>query len=82
MILKTIAFLIVFYYLFKFVGRIFGPFLLAMGMDKIKKQQQKQQNFRQSKKQEEGKITLHTNQKNEKKVSSDLGDYVDFEEVK
>ncbi len=81
-LIRTIFFLIIFYYLFKFIGKLVAPYLLAKGMEKMKNQQHKQQNFRESKKREEGKITIQKKQETTKKTSSDLGDYVEYEEVK
>ncbi|MGQ1785268.1 MULTISPECIES: hypothetical protein [unclassified Saccharicrinis] len=45
-------------------------------------QYQKQQNFKEQKKREEGKVTIQKNQKNNKIADPDLGEYTDFEEVK
>ncbi|GAF04423.1 DUF4834 family protein [Saccharicrinis fermentans] len=81
-VLRAIIILVAFYYLFRFIGRIVLPFLLAKGMSKMSKQYQRQQNFRDQQKREEGKMTIRKNSKNKKIVDADLGEYTDFEEVK
>ncbi|WP_066632096.1 DUF4834 family protein [Labilibacter marinus] len=83
---RTLLFIIAFYYIFKFIGRYVMPYLVAKGLNKMTSrmadQQRKQQNFAEQKKREEGKVTIQATSKKGKKTDADLGDYVDYEEVK
>ncbi|TLX73079.1 DUF4834 family protein [Labilibacter sediminis] len=81
-LIKTIFFLVIFYYLFKFIGRVFLPIFINNRVKKMHEQQfgQTQQNYRQQ--QEEGKVTIQKKVKTNKAATSDIGEYTDFEEVK
>ena len=80
--LRTLLLLIIFYYIFKFIGKYVMPYLLAKGINRMANQHQRRQNFAEQKKREEGKVTITSTAKNKKKASDDLGEYVDYEEVK
>ncbi len=81
-ILRTIFIILVFYYLVKFLMRIIAPYLLAKGMNKMNDHLKREQSFKTEKKREEGKVTIQNNRDAEKKISPNLGEYVDYEEVK
>ena len=70
-------------YILKFLGRFVFPFLLKRYVKK--KQSQFNQKFTQQQDTtvdvEEGKVTIKTKVKKSKSDTSDMGDYVDFEEV-
>lgn len=85
MIFKIILFLIIFYYLFKIVVRVFLPIFIrnrVQNMASHKENAYKEYVHKQ--KQNEGKVFV-THNPSEKRSStqSDLdGEYVDYEEVK
>lgn len=81
-LLRFIFIFVIIYYLVRLVVRMFVPYLLKKGMSKMTEKYTKQQNFSGQKQREEGSVTIQKNQETEKKVSSDLGEYVDYEEVK
>lgn len=81
-LLRTILIIIIFYYLFRFVVRLIAPYLLAKGMNKMNDHLKREQNFKTQKRREEGKVTIQNNRDSEKKISPNLGEYVDYEEVK
>lgn len=81
-LLRTIFAIFVFYYLFRFIFRLIAPYLLAKGMNKMNDHLKREQSFKAQKKREEGKVTIQNNRDSEKKISPDLGEYVDYEEVK
>ena len=81
-LLRTIVIILVFYYLFRFIARLVAPYLLAKGMNKMNDHLKREQSFKAQKKLEEGKVTIQNNRDSEKKISPDLGEYVDYEEVK
>ncbi|TAJ13830.1 DUF4834 family protein [Marinilabiliaceae bacterium JC017] len=83
---RTILFLVIFYYLFKILGRLALPFLVKKGAQRMQNQQQQAyQQYRQQQKQQEGKVTIQQEPKNSStqsaKAKNSEGEYVDFEEV-
>ncbi len=82
-LLKTIFFLLVFYYLFKIIGQLFMPFLIKRGFAKMQQRQQQAANHYQEKaRQEEGKVTVQVNRNKPSGSTGTEGEYVDYEEVK
>ena len=84
-VLKTIFFLLTFYYLFKFIGRLVLPYVMKKGFEKMQQQQQNGAgSFQEKARQEEGKVTIKRNaqKKNSETVSTNDGEYIDYEEVK
>lgn len=81
-LLKTIFFLITFYYIFKFIGRILLPLFISRRVNKMTNNQKRQSEFRNQKRRDEGKVTIQKGNKAKKITSSDLGEYVNYEEVK
>lgn len=83
-LLKTIFFLLIFYYSFKVIGQLLMPFLIKRGFAKMQKRQEQATNqYRTKAKQEEGKVTVHVNHNKTKPTpQQDNGEYVDYEEVK
>lgn len=85
-LLKTIFFLLTFYYVFKLIGRFVLPLLLKKGVERMQQNQQNAAaNFKERAKQQEGKVTIkHTQQSPKESQKEDLndGEYVDYEEVK
>jgi hypothetical protein len=82
--LRTVLFITMFYYLFKFIGRYLLPFLLKKGVENMQKKQQEQFNrYSDEQRKREGEVTIKTNQKpkNSVKESGVDSEYVDFEEV-
>jgi len=83
-VLKTIFFLLTFYYLFKFIGRLVLPYVMKKGFEKMQQQQNGAGSFQEKARQEEGKVTIKRNaqKKNSETVSTNDGEYIDYEEVK
>ncbi|MDB4334756.1 DUF4834 family protein [bacterium] len=79
---RTIFFIAIFYYLFRFIGRYLLPRLLASKLKNMQgQQQQRDQRFSENQKQQEGKVTVKTTSKKQDSIPKDKGEYVDFEEV-
>jgi len=72
---RFLLFAVVFYYLFKFLSKIFGVFLV-----KKAQQQYSNQSSNQYQNRKEGEINIKSVPKDDKKHVKG-GDYVDFEEV-
>jgi len=83
-VLKTIFFLLTFYYLFKFIGRLVLPYVMKKGFEKMQQQQNGAGSFQEKARQEEGKVTIKRNaqKKNSETASTNDGEYIDYEEVK
>lgn len=82
-LLKTIIYIVGFYYVTKFLARIFMPMLFKQMVNKA------QENF--SRQQEQFNQQYNTNQSNTSfessntkypKATKQVGDYIDFEEIK
>lgn len=77
-ILDTLLFIIIFYYVVKFLARLFLPVLAKKVVEKASQQfQQQHQNFQDQQNQYTTQ-KQNTEKPKEKKI---VGDYVDFEEI-
>ena len=73
---KTILYIIAFYYIFKFLARLFLPVVAKKVVEKATQQfQQQQQQFQQQQQAQAPK----SDKPREKKI---VGEYIDFEEIK
>ena len=90
-LIKTLLYILFFWYGFKLLAKIFAPFLMRYAANKVQekfKDQMKQQNGgfgfnnqrQQSKKEGEVSVKSKISTKN-KPNSESVGDYVDFEEI-
>ncbi|MBP8793243.1 MAG: DUF4834 family protein [Lutibacter sp.] len=80
--LKTIAIILIVYYVFKFISRYILPIFLKKMVDNVQQKfNEQQQNQQQAAKGKVGE-TVISKVPNEPKSSKDVGDYVDYEEVK
>ena len=80
-VLRTIFIIVLVYYLFKVLSRIFAPFLMKFAVKKAEErfggqfQQEQQEPIKK-----EGEVTIDKIP-NTKTSNKDVGDYVDYEEV-
>jgi len=81
-LLRTIFFIVLFYYIFKVLSRLFAPFLMKYA---AKKAEEKFGGQFQKKEQEpikkEGEISIDKMPPKTKSSNTDVGDYVDYEEI-
>ncbi|ASB49091.1 DUF4834 family protein [Alkalitalea saponilacus] len=91
MLFKVLLFLIIIYYVFKIVGRIFLPIFMTSRIRKMEEQKEKAyREYLKQKKRNEGKVTVdqvpHQKKQQPRKTrpfnNDSSGEYVDFEEVK
>jgi len=81
-LLRTIFFIVLFYYIFKVLSRLFAPFLMKFAAKKAKEkfggqfQQQQQEPIKK-----EGEISIDKMPPKPKASNNDVGDYVDYEEI-
>jgi len=87
-LLKTIFIIIFCVYAFKFLARIFAPFLIKKATETIKKKAERQfggQQGRQGQQQassvKEGETIIDKKPRSEQESKKSVGDYVDFEEI-
>lgn len=80
-LLRTIFFILLFYYGFKFLMRLFAPFLIKKVAEKMQEQAQQQYGNQQQSTVKEGETVIDKAPKNQRQTKDDVGEYVDFEEI-
>ena len=81
--MTLIKFILIFgliYYLLKFIGRAFFPYILKHLTDKMENQARQQ--FDQDPKTEEGEITIKQSDKDTERERFEGGEDTDYEEIK
>lgn len=81
-LLKTLFFILLFYYAFKFLAKLFAPYLVNKMADKMK--QRAEQQFGKYENQntvKEGETIIDKAPTNKSKTNNTVGEYVDFEEI-
>lgn len=82
-LLRTIAIIYVVYYVFKFISRYILPLFVKKMVDKVeKKMRDQQQNQEDNTSGKVGETVIAKKPSNYKEGNKDVGDYVDYEEVK
>jgi hypothetical protein len=87
-LLKTLFFILIFFYGFKFLAKLFAPFLIKKAAETIKKKaeqqfggQQRQQQQPEESSIKEGETIIDTKPASKTESKKSVGDYVDFEEI-
>lgn len=82
-LLKTIFFILIFYYAFKFLARLLAPFLIKKVADTVKRKAEQQfENEQYNRTVREGETIIDKAPKTKQNRSKNgVGDYVDFEEI-
>jgi len=85
-LLKTIFFLVLFYYAFKFLAKLFAPFLMKKAAETIQKKAAEQYNGSQQQQRQEntvskGETVIDKKPQSQKQSKDSVGEYVDFEEI-
>ena len=76
-LLRTLAIIILSYYLFKFLMRIFAPIIMQKAVSKMQEKMQEQY----KKQQEQQEQQQYTTSQFQSKEKEKLGDYIDYEEI-
>lgn len=80
--LRTIFFILIFYYAFKFLARLFAPFLMKKVADTMQKKAEQQFGGQQPKSNvKEGETIIDKAPRNNTQSKNSVGEYVDFEEI-
>jgi len=83
-LLRTLFFIILVYYLFKILARIFGPMLFGYATKKAGERfSEKFGQYQESRKNasREGETIIDKQPNNHSKSNNSVGEYVDFEEI-
>lgn len=81
-LLKTIFFILLFYYGFKFLAKLFAPFLMKKVSDTIQKKAEQQFGGQQQKSVvKEGETIIDKAPRANQQSKNSVGEYVDFEEI-
>ncbi|SFW75562.1 protein of unknown function [Sinomicrobium oceani] len=89
-LLRTIAFIVIFYYLFRFLARIFGPVLFRYASKKAQEKHGRSQHSRNQggnrEMRKEGEVVIEDTPVNNRKERTPasgkkVGEYIDFEEI-
>jgi len=83
-LIRTLAILVIIYYVFKFFSRYIAPIFLKKMMSNVEKKMRDQQNQRNEPNEPKGKIgetVIDVKPNSGKQSNKNAGDYVDFEEV-
>ncbi|AQS92683.1 DUF4834 domain-containing protein [Polaribacter sp. BM10] len=84
-LLKTLFFIFLFYYAFKFLARLFAPFLMKKAAETIQKKAEQQFRGQQRQAQnpsvKEGETIIDKKPGSQKESKKSVGEYVDFEEI-
>ena len=78
---KIIVIFIVFNFLFRLIGKVLLPLFITNRVNKMTRNKS-QQDFRKETKKNEGRVTIKKTQEHKKMTPDDMGEYVNFEEVK
>ncbi len=79
---RTVFFIIIFYYIFKFIARVVLPLFIANRVNHMRNQGNNLNDYANQKKKEEGKVTIQKGKPSQKITTEDMGEYVSYEEVK
>jgi hypothetical protein len=85
-LLKAILYMVAFYYIFKFLARIFLPVLVKKAVEKAgenfqRQQQYNQDNSWQRKQANNDEIIINTANSKNPRETKKVGEYVDYEEI-
>ena len=83
--IRTVFYVIMFYYLFKFLARLFLPLFVKKAVEKAGESFQKQQQYAQDaawkKAQHNDEIIYKDTESKNPRETKKVGDYVDYEEI-
>ena len=86
-LIKAIVYMIAFYYIFKFLARIFLPVLVKKAVEKAGENFQRQQQYgqdnswQQTRNNNNDEIIINTANAKKPRETKKIGDYVDYEEI-
>ena len=81
-LLKTIAIILIVYYAFKFISRYILPLFVKKMVENVQKKYGEQQKAYEDTKGKVGETVIAKKPVETKESNKDVGDYVDYEEIK
>jgi flagellar biosynthesis/type III secretory pathway M-ring protein FliF/YscJ len=82
---RTLAIIIIVYYVLRWLAKIFAPILMKRMVNKMQQKAQQQQQYNQHRQNttqaREGETIIDKKPNTPKQSSDDVGEYVDFEEI-
>ncbi|MFH6972482.1 DUF4834 family protein [Flavobacterium petrolei] len=83
--IKAIFYMIAFYYIFRFLAKLFLPLIVKKVVEKAGENMQKQQQYAQDntwkKTQSKDEVIYNTTNSKNPRETKKVGDYVDYEEI-
>jgi hypothetical protein len=80
--IETLFYIIAFYYVFKFLAKLFLPLLIKKVVEKAGQNfQQQQQNYQNPPTQNRDEVVIDTANAKKSRETNKVGDYVDYEEI-
>ncbi|MBP4143117.1 DUF4834 family protein [Flavobacterium sp. I-SCBP12n] len=79
--IKAIFYMIAFYYIFRFLAKLFLPLLVKKVVEKAGQNMQQQQQDTWQKTQTKEEILYNSNSSKNPRETKKVGDYVDYEEI-
>ena len=83
--IRTLFYIMAFYYIFKFLARLFFPIIVKKVVEKagenFQKQQQNAQNNSWKKTPNNDEVIINTSNSKNPRETKKVGDYVDYEEI-
>ncbi|HEX8561393.1 MAG TPA: DUF4834 family protein [Flavobacterium sp.] len=79
--IKTLFYIIAFYYIFRFLAKLFLPMLVKKAVEKAAQNFQQQQYGQYQQRQQNPNITVDTSKAPKARTTKNVGEYVDYEEL-
>ncbi len=79
--IETILYIMAFYYVFKFLARLFLPLIVKKVVEKASQNFQNQYQSQHSKSKNNEEVIVDIHKKTKPSASKKIGEYVDFEEI-
>lgn len=80
-LLRTIAIILLVYYVFKFLTKLFAPYLMKRMVNIMQQKAQHQQRNQHQPNVKEGETVIDRKPINKNQSNNSVGEYVDYEEV-
>lgn len=83
--IRTLVYIIAFYYILKFLARIFFPILVKKAVqhaeDNFRQQYSQAQQAQDSYREADGEVTFDASQASKSRETKKVGEYIDYEEI-
>ncbi len=80
-LLRTIAIILLVYYVFKYLAKLFAPYLMKRMVSKMQEKARNQHQNQQEPNVKVGETIIDKKPRNKNQSNNSVGEYVDYEEV-